>query len=239
MIEKLIKQSRVTEVDAASMRMIGAYEKTTLNSDPHLVAMFTPLKSLSGELTVAINRSKAESTLESADEGRDNYVRSFGYLVVGLMHHPDPAVKTAAETVNKVFEKYGLQITGENYSTESSLIASLLDDLSKPKLQEAIALLPGCAETLAALQTSQEEFETLRIEWEEEKAQESTQSNATKIKAEVVALINEKIVVYLRAMEIVDEPAYGSFARTIAEIISENNETVKKRRKTETGETEG
>lgn len=30
MIEKLIQQSRVTEVDAASMPMLGAYETTSL-----------------------------------------------------------------------------------------------------------------------------------------------------------------------------------------------------------------
>ncbi len=46
-----------------------------------------------------------------------------------------------------------------------------------------------------------------------------------------VSLVNNKIVIYLRAMEIVYEPTYGAFARTIAEIIDDNNEIVKKRRK--------
>jgi hypothetical protein len=39
--------------------------------------------------------------------------------------------------------------------------------------------------------------------------------------------------VYLRAMEVVDVETYGAFARTIATIIAENNEVVKKRRKKE------
>ena len=47
----------------------------------------------------------------------------------------------------------------------------------------------------------------------------------------MVGTINERIVVYLRAMEIVNEPMYGALARTVAEIIAENNEVVKKRRK--------
>ncbi|MCG6185901.1 hypothetical protein [Maribellus maritimus] len=46
-------------------------------------------------------------------------------------------------------------------------------------------------------------------------------------------MLNGKIVVYLRAMEIVDEATYGALARTIAEIIADNNETVKKRGKKE------
>ncbi len=55
--------------------------------------------------------------------------------------------------------------------------------------------------------------------------------NATTIKKEVVNIINNNLVVYLRAMEQVDEPTYGNFARTIAQIIANNNEVVKKRRK--------
>lgn len=195
--------------------------------------MFSALEPLSLVLTSAINRIKADSILEDSDENRDGEVRALFYLTMGLMHHPDPAIKAAAEEVYKVIDHYGLNITGENYSTESSLIASMLDDLSKQKLQDAIALLSGCAEVIAALQVAQNEFETARITWEQEKAEESTQQNATTIKKEVVMLINEKIVIYMRAMEIVDEPNYGAFARTIATIIADNNEVVKKRRKKE------
>lgn len=233
MIDNLKSTSRVTEVDAVSMRMLGAYQTTSLSSDPHLSTMFTELESLSAALTAAINRSKAESDLEEKDEARDTQIRALYYLVMGFLHHPDAAIQQAAQTVNKVFEKYGVSITGESYATESSLIASLLDELSKQKIQNAIALLPGCADVITALQAAQQAFEAARITYEQEKAQESTQASATKQKPELVALINDKIVVYLRAMEVVDEETYGAFARTIATIIAENNEVVKKRRKKE------
>lgn len=231
MIDNLKSTSRVTEVDAVSMRMLGAYQTTSLSSDPHLSTMFTELESLSAALTAAINRSKAESDLEEKDEARDTQIRALYYLVMGFLHHPDAAIQQAAQTVNKVFEKYGVSITGESYATESSLIASLLDELSKQKIQDAIALLPGCVDVITALQAAQQAFEAARITYEQEKAQESTQASATKQKPELVALINDKIVVYLRAMEVVDEETYGAFARTIATIIAENNEVVKKRRK--------
>ena len=147
------------------------------------------------------------------------------------MYHPDAAIKTAAETIEKVLDNYGLDITGESYSTESSLILSLLEDLSKQKNQDAIAQLSGCAGVIASLQAAQSDFENTRIAYEEEKAWESTEKNATTIKKTVVGTINERIVVYLRAMEIVNEPMYGALARTVAEMIAENNEVVKKRRK--------
>ncbi|WP_347838565.1 DUF6261 family protein [uncultured Draconibacterium sp.] len=237
MIEKIIFNSRTTEIDAASMRLIGAYQNTSLSADAHLSAMFTDLESGSALLTAAINRMKAESELEAKDEVRDQQLRALFYLVKGFLYHPQANVKSAAKTVDKVLEHYGLNITGESYSIESSLIASLLDDLGKQKLQDAIALLPGCAEVKAALQAAQTDFETTRIAYEEEKAHESTEQNATTLKKAVVAVINERIVVYMRAMELVDEPTYGAFARTIATIIAENNEVVKKRWKTPEKET--
>ena len=231
MIEKLMTNSRVTEVDAVSIRMIGAYKRTKLSSDVHLGKIFSALEPESALLTGAIRRLKGESVLEEKDEVRDDDVRAVHYLTLGFMHHPDPAVKAAAEKVEKVFDNYGLSITGESYATESSLVNSLLTDLAKPKLQAAIALLSGLAEIITALQAAQTDFEETRIAYEEEKAKEGTLENATAIKKEVVAIINDKLVVYLRAMIQVDEPTYGDFARTIAEIIDDNNEVVKKRRK--------
>ncbi len=202
-----------------------------MDSDAHLVKIFTSLGDASARLKAAVKRTKAESELEEKDELRDDKVRALFYLVKGYVHHPDPKVKNAALEVEKVMDKYGLSMTGENYSTESSLVTSLLGDFANPSLQPSISVLPGYAELIAALQTTQTGFEQTRITWEAEKAKEGTQGNATAIKSEVVEIVNEKLVVYLRAMELVDEETYGTFARTIGQIISDNNDVVKKRRK--------
>ncbi len=226
-----MNNSRVTEVDAVLLRTTGAYKRTTLSSDAHLEKIFSALEPESVLLTNAIRRLKKDSVLEEKDEVRDDGARAVYYLTLGLMHHPDPAIKAAAEKVEKVLDNYGLAITGESYAVESSLINSLLADLAKPKLQDAIAALSGLAEIIATLQAAETDFEQTRIAYEEDKAKEGTLENATAIKKEVVSIINDKLVVYLRAMIMVDEPVYGDFARTVAEIIADNNEVVKKRRK--------
>lgn len=231
MIEKLIYQSRTTEVDAASVRLIGAYQNSGLGSDTHLTGMFTTLGDGSARLTAAINRLKADSELEQKDEVRDDKVRALFYLVNGLVYHPDPNVKNAALEVEKVMDKYGLSMAGENYSTESSLVTSLLGDLADPTLEPSIAVLPGCTGIIAELRTAQTDFEQTRIAWESEKAKEGMLVNATKIKNEVVSVINDKLVVYLRAMALVDGETYGEFAGTVTQIIEDNNVIVKKRRK--------
>ena len=133
--------------------------------------------------------------------------------------------------MEKVFAKYGLAIIGESYASESSFIVSLLRDLSKTKLQKAIAKLSGLSEIIVELTAAQSAFETSRITYEEERAKENGFKNATYIKKEVLYIINGKLVIYLRAMEQVDESTYGDFVRTVALIINKNNEVVKKRLK--------
>ena len=230
MIEKVITTSRTTEVDDLASRAIGAFKKTGLSSDAYLAGIMTSLEAEVARLTAAIKRMKTESELEELDELRDDKIRALFYLELGLTHHPDAAIKAAAAQVLEVLNHYGLSVLNESYASESSLVNSMLGDLAKANLQEAIALCSGCAELIAAVQTAQDNFEATRIAYEEEKGQETTLENATGIKKQVVAQMNQKLVVYLRAMEQVDVETYGPFARTIAEMIAENNEMVKRRR---------
>ncbi|MGC9356029.1 MAG: DUF6261 family protein [Mariniphaga sp.] len=230
-MNRLISNCRITETDAVAARIGGAYEHTGPESDTRLNEMITTLREKRARLLEAIKRAKAESDLEEKDEVRDNGLRSLVYLVQGFTHHPDPAVKAAALKVDDVLDRYGLSVTNESYSTESSLINSLLADLSKAKMQEPVAALSGCTELIAVLHTAQEAFEQARIAYEEEKAQEGAEANATTLKKEVIDVINNRLMVYLDAMMLVDETTYGAFGRTVAEIIDETNEMVKKRRK--------
>jgi hypothetical protein len=96
------------------------------------------------------------------------------------------------QKVEKVFDKYSLGITTENFSTGSSLIKSLPGALSAAGLKDAIDWLSGCAKIIAALHAAQDEFETARIAWEQEKAQEGTLVNASAIKKGIVDLVNNK-----------------------------------------------
>ena len=232
MLKNVISNCRTTEISAVTESIVGAYKNTDLSTDTWLSGLMTSLETEGGALTAAIKRMKAESELEEQDEVRDEVFRSLYYLILGLLHHPDAAVKAAAQQVFDVLDHYGLTITDQSYASESSLVDSLLNDLAQPEFQEPIALLSGCAESIAALQTAEDNFEAARIAYEEEKAQESTLENATTIKKRVVSLINDKLVVYLLAMVQVNPEMYDLFARTVGQIIADNNEVVKKRRTT-------
>ncbi len=232
MIKKLIYQSRATEVSDASSRMISMYQNAGLTQDTHLATIFGDLQTESDRLIRAIKRMKTESELEGLDEIRDGNIRSLHYLVLGLVHHPNPEINQPASVVYEVLEHYGLtSLITENYGSESSLIQSLLGDLAKPEIQEAAAKLSGFDQCVARLSDSQANFETARVAYEFEKARESNEVNATTLKLQLIELINQKLVTYLRAMQAVDAGTYGNFVNSIAEVIETTNEAVKRRRK--------
>lgn len=238
-ISKLRAACRTTEIDAVSDRLVIEFDKGDWSSDTTLTSIFADLKIASDKITAAINRIKAESILEEKDEQRDSIIKSINYLVFGFVHHPDSAISNAAKAVSEVFDNYGLRIIGESYATESSLIESLLLDFANADLLPSIGAVPGLTELIANLRTAQTEFEEAKVEFESEKAKEGNQVTASEIKVDILDIINNRLIVYLRAMVMVNEAVYGSFSQTIAQIIDDMNMIVKKRIKSNSTDDEG
>ncbi|MCY1722397.1 DUF6261 family protein [Prolixibacteraceae bacterium Z1-6] len=236
MMEKIIVTSKATEIHGTSRLLSNAFQHSGLSTDATLAPLFTTLDTATTRLSEAIDRSKAQSILAGKDSDRDYTVRAVGYLVKGYTYYPDNEVRNAAFLVEQVFEKYGFAVTEESYVNESSHIVSMLGDFAAPKIQAAIALLPGVAENIALEQAAQNDFENTQTEYAKELAEENTLLNATTLKKEVATLINDELVVFLRYSERFQAAIYGTFAATVAKIITDNNIQVKKRWKKETQE---
>lgn len=229
-LNKLHINSRVAEVNAFTIRLIKLYKKGDWSKDAYLTNLFKDLEACSNSLTTAINRSKVVSLLEEKDEVRDDKLRALYYFLTGLSYHPEQKTQFAAQALLEVYQRYGMAIISENYAVETALIASLIEDLAAESLKSSINALSGCAALIEGLHKAQDDFEKTRVEYEEQKAVESVQENATAIKHKVLKLINEKLIPYLQAMSQVDEAKYGSLTHTLAEITQDNNQTVKKRK---------
>ena len=238
MIPSILLTSRVTEIDGSTTRINNAYEGTSLNSDPNLEKIFSPLKNKSIALSEAIKRLKTKSVQETNDEKRDERISGLQFLLMSFSHHPDENIRNAAVHLLGIFEVYGMEMKNESYTTESSLIHSLLNDYSKPENQAQIAMVPQCAKYVEALRAAQSDFDNGQSSYDHARAQEGTLDNATILKKEVVAIINEQLVPYLNVMAQLDGVMYGEFSRTVKQIISENNEMVLRRRKKDEPEKE-
>ncbi|MCY1720481.1 DUF6261 family protein [Prolixibacteraceae bacterium Z1-6] len=236
MIQLLMIGSRNTEVDGTTTQIIQGYNGTTLNTDSNLEKIMNPLKDKSLMFASAIKRMKVKSEQKGKDDFRDDKIIAFNFLLKSFTHHPDEQIRNAAFNLLEIFEHHGIEIKEESFTRESSLINSLLADLAKPKALADIVLVPQCAEYIAALQQAQDDFEATRLAFEAAQAEEGTLENATEMKKEVVELVNNQLVPYLNVMAQLDEPVYGAFARVVAEIITSNNEVVRKRRNKEVPE---
>lgn len=229
MIPKINYKSRNAEVDGTAKRMINAWNSAGIANDAHLTTIFDLVDAGEKKLLTAINRSKAESQLEEKDEVRDNQFRLLYNLVQGALGHPDPLVRTAAEKLFAIFDRYSLAIVNENYVTESSLLGSLLEELSDASLETSVAAVSGCTELIAALQAAQDDFENIRTAYEAEKDQDSKADSATTLKKQLLRTVNKKLVAYLQVVLENDEAKYGGLAGTLTQIIADNNAVVKKR----------
>jgi len=230
-IPKLLTTSRNSEVNAVAGRISSAYHTSSLEGDAILNPIFAEIDPLNQELTAAVKRMKAESELEAKDELRDQAHHALYHFVFGSTFSLTATIKSAAEQLFTVLEHYGMGITNDNYDMETSELDSLLLDLASPKLAPSIAALEGCSALIASLQIAQDDFKAARLTYQEERAQEGQQLNATKLKRDLASLLNDKLIAVLNGLLISAAATYSDFAATVSEIIETNNETVKKRKK--------
>ncbi|MBR8534085.1 hypothetical protein KDU71_00805 [Carboxylicivirga sediminis] len=229
-MKKISPSTRVTETDSLARNILDVYTKdSNLATMPYLSKIMANLQPVSQQLTEAIKRLKTKSILEDKDAARDQAFRSFYYLVLGATHHPDAAIRQAAKSIMTVLENYGLEMTHDNYATQSSKTTSLTEDLKDAALQAAIQQLSGAEASYLALEQAQTNFSESFINYQEDKADEKNYANATLLKKEVIKIINGQLTEHLELLGKIDETAISSFAQTVEQLIATNNEQVGKR----------
>lgn len=230
-INKVITQTRNAECEDVGNQICEANVNYPIADDPYIAQLILLLKAVLSRMVEAIRRMKSESELEEKDEIRDSLIQDIYFILNGDARRFDFEIRTAALTLLPIFENYGLSITYQSFSVESALINSLISDFSKEENFEAISKISGLSEKIEELTRAQEDFERTRVKFEHDRRNELKLDSATVTKEELLELINDKIVVYLRAMLNVDPDKYGDFALTVGAIIDHSNEVVKKRRK--------
>ncbi|RRD74560.1 DUF6261 family protein [Tannerella forsythia] len=219
--------SRTTEVDAVSDQIIALYHaRPELTQDPFLVATMDTMKLQSEQITEAIKRLKVLNELDDRDGVRDRCVRALGHVLNGYANMPTEFARQHAPALKRVFDNYTMSIVSENYDAETSLIESLLRDLSDASLEPHIAALPGVFDAIKALREAQQDFATTQVEYLRELAQQKNLPSASSIKVALLRTINSKLIKYLDIMKEVDAAKYEAFATEVEKAVNEQNELV-------------
>lgn len=228
-INRILREIRIADMAGVAATVNSELSKSSVD-DAHLGAIQVDIESLSAQLVKSIKKDQAESDLDKYDASRDGVYRSLLHLCKGYLHHPDARVSAAAVTVEAVADKYGFELVSLGYTAESALLDSFLADMALPEIASSVELLPGVSELKQQLLTEQAKFQTAEAVWLEARSEQSLIKNATSVKLELLTVINDKLVVYLRAMSMVNPDPYRSLISKVSLIIDQINATIKRRR---------
>ena len=238
LIKRVSASSRNGDASALLTLILGAFEKNDWSSDTYLTPVIEKISGLNTSLIEALNRLKVYSQMSERDHVRDMIVRSLFQLVEGYTYIPLADVREAALLVENVLQQYGLDMQHEDYAEESANIESLLNDLGKSDIAAAISKMQGVGEIVTLLTTAQKDFEAVALQQAEGERVKKDLVSASNLKKEAIKEINDNLLDYMETMAKVKPDTYKSTAQIIAELIDNNNELVKRRRKKSDADTE-
>ncbi|MBK3516637.1 DUF6261 family protein [Carboxylicivirga marina] len=231
-INKINRNIRVTDAADLAGKLHGELDKSTLE-DVHVSTLRSEMSTISIGLSGAINESKAMSALEDHDERRDMTYRSLLHIIKGFLLHPDATIREAAVHVDMVLDNYGFDLINQNYSSESSLLDALIRDLEEPETAAMVAVLPGMVAIVEQLKTEQKQFKAAEADWHEARAEDGKTESASALKHELLKVVNNKLLVYLKAMQQMNPAPYQELINDVVMHIERANALVKRRRNSE------
>jgi len=228
-MNKLKTAVRNAEVDGLSDTLTRLFKADLkAQTDAFLRATMTELETLSEKITTAILQDKTLSTLDAADSARDEAIKTLGTVLAAYAVFPIASKKELAAPLKAVWDKYAKAgITGANYTSESSMVESMLEDFAADSLAGNIANLEGVAEAITAIRAAQDEFTKANDEYV--KASTNKGASASSYNKPIVSLINDKLVPYLNAMVIAGNENCAEFAKGVAAEIERANAAIAKR----------
>lgn len=225
-MKKLRKNARVGEVSGIASSIILTYDNAQkVKDDEFLKKIFSELKTLSEQITTAIEQAKVQSKLAEYDAKRNEKVSAMNAVLKGYAVLPVPEIAVSAKRLLKIFNRYGVAINSYGYLEQSSMINSLLNDFeTSGEAQTDIAAVPSFEKVVEELSNAQKDFENIYAEYKYEQSKENLeQIPATKLSRDILALINEKITGYLDTMAMVDNAKYDDLAKTVEQMIIDIN----------------
>lgn len=230
-MNRLTYSLKNTELDGLTDSIVRAFKADAKAAlDQFIAKVMEEIEKLSGAITTAILQDKTASNLEAADGVRDEALRTLGTVLSGYAALPVEAKKAVAAPLKAVWDKYSKAgILNASYTSESSLVESLLEELGAESLAENRAALDGVAEAIGAVRDAQTNFALENDAYV--KALNNKAAAASSYKKPLLALINDKLVPYLNAMQIAGNENCADFAKSVETEIARINDAVAKRGK--------
>ncbi|MFV0291404.1 MAG: hypothetical protein ACK5IJ_11000, partial [Mangrovibacterium sp.] len=197
-------------------------------ADTHLESVFERLTAKQAEINVAIMRNRVKSDLQAQMKALKTRFVDFQLLVKAYTVGESIFLDKAKMVYSLVQPYYSKIMNSLQYLTCASYVSSLISDLDNAEMQAAINSMSYVSSRLTALRAAQVELIASHANFYDLRTQQVAASNASKLRAELIQLINEDLVDYLNAMRKVQTVDYSLFSNTLNGIIKSHNSILKR-----------
>ncbi len=234
-IFKLIKTVRVAELNGTLNNILQAHADTGIEGDAALQSIIDELLAQNQELTTALEQNRQLSEMEKYDETRDQAYRSVYYFLHGHTFVPEGTLPyVPAKTLFSVVEKYGLGINSLSYDEQTGQLNSLLEELSSESNQQHMNTIPFVGGMVDTLKQAQADFIGAYSNYATKLSEMKGSKSATELKHEILKTLNDKLVMYMRAMSQIMGNKHQSFASELSMFINKTNQNINERQRNNT-----
>ncbi|WP_282039899.1 hypothetical protein [Saccharicrinis aurantiacus] len=128
-------------------------------------------------------------------------------------------------------DRYKSDILNSSNGAETAYLNSYFTDLAKEEMVAATMALPGVAPLTEALKISASNFENSQADLLDTRLNEKEVLAATKLKKQLVALVNTKLISGLRYRQYIADKDYTNVCAAVEKLISDENSKTRQRRK--------
>lgn len=199
-MKRIHSNAIINEIAEICNGIIELSKKHPISEDAYFALTFAKLSEKSDELIGKINAGWLKSELKEKDELRDLDIRAiFTEVKAKCMRRPSASQEKALK-VMEVLDRYGMQITDDNYTNESANNRAMLSDLSAPEMAKYIRSISDLNQLIANAEQSQANFDDSASKLIEDKNERENTKSATIVARELRDIFNDELATYLSAM---------------------------------------
>ncbi|MFV0555199.1 MAG: hypothetical protein ACK5LR_10930 [Mangrovibacterium sp.] len=225
---KISSNIRVAALNGLAAGIPQRHVEANLSEDSQTNEIVNNIATTSQLLAEALDEDALLSPLDAANKKRLQANEGLYELLKGYMKLTASSQNSLVGNVFSIVSKYrSLLAKTKGYNAITGHINSMIIELEEPTILSRLdAALYAKGEYLALKQANQD-FIDAQADYNSESAERKKRANASKLKKQLLNMINNQLVCFLNAQENLGNTSYTAFADSVAETINKENLSIK------------
>jgi 3-methyladenine DNA glycosylase AlkC len=206
---------------------ITQLKKKDWSNDAHLSNLLPILEDKNDDLSLAmgeIRKSPYTEKLLTCDGIFDKRWNALKAFVYANELHQNESIAQNAKELKKLMSAHQLNLHRLPYAKEIAAAEAFFADTDTQEWSTKINTLVGVAEQITSMKNACSEMKNLYYKSITEKANHEKMESPSVLKKEIRTLLNNKLLLYLNTMTMVNTELYGEIYKSITEYVEEQND---------------